>query len=57
MSQTRKPYAKPVFKRLERTPETEHIFKVLEKDYPALRQRQNDKYEDEKIQRSDRKSE
>lgn len=57
MSHTRKPYSKPVLKRLERTPETEHIFKMLEKDYPALRQRQNDNSENKEMSQSDRKLE
>jgi hypothetical protein len=46
-----------VLKRLERTPETEHIFKVLEKDYPALRLRQNDNSENDEMPQSDRKLE
>ncbi len=47
MTDQRKPYSKPVLKRLKRTPETEYIFRKLEKDYPALRQSQKDNPETE----------
>jgi hypothetical protein len=47
MPDTRKPYSKPEFKRLERTPETEHIFKQLEKENLINRARQNDNPETE----------